>query len=342
MHNYTDTGFKKIRAPEQAMKLLYGHWERNKEKKVKEEWALGNIYVNHWETPTYMVSVEDNQLEGVEEHLTLKNRIWDAVKPTIEEWTGMELKQISQYGIRIYTEAAVLSPHVDRLPLVSSCIINVAQDVDEPWPLEVIDRQGMAVNVTMNPGDMVLYESGSLIHARPFPLKGKYMANIFIHFEPTGRPKGDTSNKFLDELDGFLPPYLLPNSPWAKDWAQKNPTGWTKPSPSAAHVDTPEIHYAALNGDIDKIADLYNEDNNVVNAIDRNGWTPIHEAARAGQIDVVKLLLDYGVDKNVRTHQGIGVSPLAVAVNSLGEEHEVSRYLKSIGAMKLFPKPEEL
>jgi hypothetical protein len=32
-------------------------------------------------------------------------------------------------------------------------------------------------------GDMVLYESHSVIHGRPFPLKGRYYANIFIHFE---------------------------------------------------------------------------------------------------------------------------------------------------------------
>jgi hypothetical protein len=32
-------------------------------------------------------------------------------------------------------------------------------------------------------GDMVLYESHSVIHGRPFPLKGKFYANIFIHFE---------------------------------------------------------------------------------------------------------------------------------------------------------------
>lgn len=42
-----------------------------------------------------------------------------------------------------------MSPHVDRLPLVSSAIINVAQDVDEPWPLEVIGHDGKAENVTM-------------------------------------------------------------------------------------------------------------------------------------------------------------------------------------------------
>ena len=57
-----------------------------------------------------------------------------------------------------------MAPHVDRLPLVSSAIINVDQDVDEPWPLEVIGHDGIAVNITMVPGDLVLYESHSVIH----------------------------------------------------------------------------------------------------------------------------------------------------------------------------------
>ena len=91
----------------------------------------------------------------------------------MEEWTGMRLSYSSVYGIRIYHNQSVLSPHVDRLPLVSSAIINVAQDVDEDWVLEVFDHDGIAHNVTMEPGDMVLYESHSVIHGRPYPLKGK-------------------------------------------------------------------------------------------------------------------------------------------------------------------------
>ena len=63
---------------------------------------------------------------------------------------------------------------VDRLPLVSSAIIQVAQDVNEPWPIEVYDHSGRAHNVTMSPGDMVLYESHTVLHGRPFPLNGSY------------------------------------------------------------------------------------------------------------------------------------------------------------------------
>jgi hypothetical protein len=33
----------------------------------------------------------------------------------------------------------------------------------QPWPLEVIGHDGRATNVTMEPGDMVLYESHSVV-----------------------------------------------------------------------------------------------------------------------------------------------------------------------------------
>jgi prolyl 4-hydroxylase len=111
-------------------------------------------------------------------------------------------------------------------------LVNVDQDVDEPWPLEVYGHDGKATNVTMAPGDMVLYESHSVIHGRPFPLKGSYYANVFVHFEPIGSLGRTTSSTgevkedpmYDPELD--LPPYLVPGSVWEADWRSKNPTGW--------------------------------------------------------------------------------------------------------------------
>lgn len=97
-----------------------------------------------------MISVEDSKLRGGGS--ALKQHIWSAARDTIQEWTGEELTQCSLYGVRVYYEGSVLAPHVDRLPLVSSAIINVAQDLDEPWPLEVVSHDGKAHNVTMEPG----------------------------------------------------------------------------------------------------------------------------------------------------------------------------------------------
>jgi hypothetical protein len=352
MVNYTSTGYMKIRAPEAVRKLLNDHWEKNKRK--QEVWSAGNIYVNHWESETYMANVEDS--------LGLRQKIWEAAKDTIEQWTGMELQPTSMYGIRVYTEGtsaelllylrysriqishllvsslgAILSPHVDRLPLVSSCIVNVAQDVDEPWPLEIYDREGNAVNVTMEPGDMVLYESGSLIHGRPFPLKGRYFANIFIHFEPTGRHIYHRSDEPDDALSDDFPPYIIRGSPEEQNWRRRNPTGWKMASPSATQVDVPEGHLAAAKGDVDRLAEIAVENARLLHQKDRNGWQPIHEAARSGHEGVISLLVANGVDYNVRTHNGQGSTPLNIAINALSEKHPVSQYLLSLGALDIGP-----
>jgi prolyl 4-hydroxylase len=93
-----------------------------------------------------MARVEDQSMNGG--GLLLKQKVWDAARSTIEQWTGQRLAECSLYGIRIYEEGAILAPHVDRLPLVASAIINVDQDVDEPWPLEVIGHDGKATNIT--------------------------------------------------------------------------------------------------------------------------------------------------------------------------------------------------
>lgn len=327
----------KIRAPERVRELLNDYWEKNKRHKKKERWPDGSIYVNHWESPTYMVSVEDSGLRGGGSQM--KAAVWDAAKSTIEQWTGMELKPISQYGIRMYTEGAILNPHVDRLPLVSSCIVNVDQDVDEPWPLEVYDREGNAVNVTMEPGDMVLYESHSLIHGRPFALKGRFYANIFIHFEPTGRKLSHHAEDYIEELDDFLPPYIVPGSPEVANWKLSNPHGWKMPAPSASvvGVSVPAANRAAATGDIDSLKKLAKKDTKKLHEQDGNGWQPIHEAARAGHVDIISLLLKHNADINARTNDGKGGSPLNVAINTLSMKHPVSKFLVEQGAANLEP-----
>mmetsp|Transcript_18965 Transcript_18965/g.39985 ORF Transcript_18965/g.39985 Transcript_18965/m.39985 type:complete len:290 (+) Transcript_18965:159-1028(+) len=180
MTNYTDVGFKKIRISDELWNILREYWQETMdnggiESLEEEYWPEANTYTNHWEAQSRMKHIH-----------VLHEPIWSYVEREVKEWIpqAASFSRSSLYGIRVYTSGAVLATHVDRDPLITSAILNVGQDVDEPWPLEVYDHAGQAHNITMQPGDMVLYESHSVLHGRPFPLKGKYFANIFVHFKP--------------------------------------------------------------------------------------------------------------------------------------------------------------
>ena len=78
MQNYTDIGFKKIRAPKELFNLISKFWEMNKDKGKPEVWGAGNTYTNNWVVSSEMVSVEDTNLRGGGS--VLKQKIWDAAK----------------------------------------------------------------------------------------------------------------------------------------------------------------------------------------------------------------------------------------------------------------------
>jgi prolyl 4-hydroxylase len=72
---------------------------------------------------------------------------------------------------------------INRTHIVSA-IINVAQQVDEDWLLEIEDHYYRRHRIAMNPGDMLFYEGARLPHGRPQPLVGDYYCNLFVHFKP--------------------------------------------------------------------------------------------------------------------------------------------------------------
>jgi hypothetical protein len=173
MQNYTIVGFQKTRASSHLMSLLIDFYERNDLDEQVEKWNPGDTHTNHWEARTYVMNVQDAKLNGG--GIALSGAIWLEVHDVLMRWIKndnpgfhYQLYPASLYGIRTYTKGAVLAPHVDRLPLVISAIINVAQDLDggEAWPLELYAHDGVAYNVTLEPGDMLLYESHSVIHGK--------------------------------------------------------------------------------------------------------------------------------------------------------------------------------
>jgi hypothetical protein len=53
-------------------------------------------------------------------------------------------------------------------------------------------------------------------------MNGKFYANCFVHFEIIAPVDGPST--YDPALD--IPPYIIPNSHWHKDWQMNHPDGW--------------------------------------------------------------------------------------------------------------------
>ena len=111
----------------------------------------------------------------------------ERLKRAHEDWSGMRLVEASCYGIRVYQNGCFLYNHVDTIEThIISASLCVDQRLNNPWPFYIEDIDGRPHEVSLQPGEMLFYESAKLKHGRPYPLDGDYYAAIFVHYTPEG------------------------------------------------------------------------------------------------------------------------------------------------------------
>ncbi len=173
--NHTKKGYKKISMPRELFNKLNEFYHNNTEVTSEESIPefLTNENVNKKVSDLVMLPRE------------LKVEISHALKPVMEEWSNLALESTAVYGLRRYHRGASLKMHRDTTDThIISAILNIEQDVDTDWPLEIEDNFYRRHRVMLHPGDMLLYESARVLHGRPSPLEGKIFCNVFVHFMP--------------------------------------------------------------------------------------------------------------------------------------------------------------
>ena len=115
------------------------------------------------------------------------------VLPVMKEKTGMDLVPTYSYA-RVYQTGSELKRHKDRPSCEISTTLNLGGD---PWPIfidptgsdNVIDeyknihKPGAppGVEITLEPGDMLMYSGCELEHWRK-PFEGKLCGQVFLHY----------------------------------------------------------------------------------------------------------------------------------------------------------------
>ena len=135
------------------------------------------------------------------------------------------------------------------------------------------------------------------------------------------------------QVNGIIPPYLIPGSPFEKEWHKNNPDGHTLVSKKKFLSGSTLAHQHAMNGNYNELAKVLDKHSHLVNLRDKNGWTPLHEAVRKGDVSVLRLVLDRGADVNAQTGTtGKGKSVLDLAETYHKAESHIVQLLKTNGA----------
>lgn len=86
-------------------------------------------------------------------------------------------------------------------------------------------------------------------------------------------------------------------------------------------------HQVARYGNLDALIDLSKTDYDSLHAPDKNGWTPLHEAAAFDSITSLRFLLDNEADIDATTNHG--ETPLDIVRKMFGEDHNTYVFLSN-------------
>lgn len=191
---FTSTGYEKRPMPDglqEALEQYYNHSVGNRE---SEQWDLTPL-INDNEVKCTMIPLSED----------IKEWIFNILKPIAEQWCGQHLRPTAIYGIREYYKGNILRHHVDRpaTHVISGVLPVYIDDKGQGWPLEAVTHVGERVNISLVQGDLLLYESASVIHGRPVPFRGNVYAVTYVHFQPefdwlwTEKVAGKQNKRFL-------------------------------------------------------------------------------------------------------------------------------------------------
>ena len=169
----TRRGSMKLSTSLSLFESLTSFYTSNRHASIDERVPGGFVHSDTPNAPSVMIELTEE----------LQRTIHSGLQPIVEAWCGHHVGPTFVYGIREYHRGSVVNVHRDRLDThVASAIINVAQEVDNDWPLHIEDNHYRGNEVYLQPGEMVLYEGCRLAHGRPSVFCGERFVNVFVHF----------------------------------------------------------------------------------------------------------------------------------------------------------------
>ena len=164
----TKKGFQVVDVPPAVFSVLSAFYDRSQ---LKEE--------NYPGKENYSKQV--SYVQDINQHPEMINFIKKTMLDIHEEWCGRKLKPAVVYGVRSYSNNTIFNAHFDRQD-THHVASSITLGKDAPWNLNIQDHDRQWWGVDVEPGQMIMFESGCCMHGRLDKYQGTYFDNLYTHF----------------------------------------------------------------------------------------------------------------------------------------------------------------
>ncbi len=120
-------------------------------------------------------------LQDINQHQDKVNFIKSTMLDLHQEWCQRDLNPAVVYGVRSYSNNTIFNAHFDRQD-THHVASSITLGKDAPWNLNIQDHDNQWWGVDVEPGQMIMFESGCCMHGRLDNYQGTYFDNIYTHF----------------------------------------------------------------------------------------------------------------------------------------------------------------
>lgn len=185
---FTDSGFEVRATPEAVQRLLESVLEIRSASAVVDASGRSDL-----------AALSDDAVDIS----AFRNDILRGLRIVHEKFAGVQLVAEQVVGLQIFSSGERIPSHYGRLGIdVITSVIQVAEDVDEPWPF-VLERDGRTDDVYLGVGQMLLLESSTVSRARPIPLNGRSVITLMTSFRPLDWPWSEDAIIDRARVDGL-------------------------------------------------------------------------------------------------------------------------------------------
>ena len=129
-----------------------------------------------------------SRIFSLDDYPAQRDKIHEIYHPIAERLSGQKLSATYIYGLREYSNGAVLKEHRDRKD-THQVSFSITYSKDHDWPIELELENGKLYPIELKAGESLYYEGARSKHARSKPFKGYSYINLYVHYKVIDQPK---------------------------------------------------------------------------------------------------------------------------------------------------------